>query len=89
MRKMSSVRPTRGKADNPTGPQRPLFNDWLPVCDFHHGPEPTSAPTKQAVDTCAVVTPAHQHRARFKAPSTSTTESQCFPGRRNLQTAAP
>ena len=57
MRQMSSVRPTRGKADNFAGPKRPLFSDWLPVCGFHPGPEPTSAPTSEAVDTCAVATP--------------------------------
>src|SRR5664280_874921 len=56
MRQMSSVRPTRGKADNTSGSQKPLFNDWIPVCGFHPGPEPTPAPTTEAVDTSAVAT---------------------------------
>lgn len=56
MRTMSSVGPTRGKADNTAGPIRPLFSDWLPVRGFHPGPEPTKAPTKEAVDTSAVQT---------------------------------
>ena len=37
--------------------QKPLHSDWLPVCGFHPGPEPTLAPTLEAVDTCAVATP--------------------------------
>jgi hypothetical protein len=84
---VSSVRPTRGKADNSTGSKKPLHNDWFPVCGFHHGPEPTLAPTKKAVDTCAVATPAHHHHPRSKAASTSTTETLCFPRRRKLETA--
>jgi hypothetical protein len=88
MRQMSSVRPTRGQADNLAGPKRPLFNDWLPVCGFHPGPEPTLAPTKEAVDTCAVATPsAHHYRDRSDAASTSTTENFCFLRRRKPETA--
>jgi hypothetical protein len=73
---MSSVRPTRGKADNTIGPMRPLINDWLPVRGFHPGPEPTQAPTSEAVDTSAVATfSAHRHRTRPKAGNASTTDS--------------
>jgi len=87
MRQMSSVRPTRGQADNSAGRKRPLFSDWLPVCGFHPGPEPTLAPTKEAVDTCAVATHPHHHRARSDAASTPTTESLCFLRRRKSETA--
>jgi hypothetical protein len=66
MRQMSSVRPTRGKADNPAGSEKPLFNDWLPVCGFHPGPEPTLAPTQEAVDTCAVATLRSSPSSPFK-----------------------
>jgi hypothetical protein len=84
---MSSVRPTRGKADNSAGSKKPLYSDWLPVCGFHPGPEPTLAPTKEAVDTCAVATPSLIAIQRVLRGKHLDDQNFCFPRRRKLETA--
>jgi hypothetical protein len=50
-----SVRPSWGKAADPSGSQA-ADSDWLPVRDPHHGQEPLKRSIQQAEDTSAVST---------------------------------
>jgi hypothetical protein len=54
---MSSVRPTRGKADNNAGPKRPLLQRLAPRVRISSWPGAHDGSNKEAEDTCAVVTP--------------------------------
>ncbi len=42
---MRTVRPSRGKADNPTGSRKPLIAIGSPCVDFHHGRACRHTPT--------------------------------------------